>query len=209
MDIQNIKPSEALLPYIQRYWSWEDTAGCGGDLPMLLPGTGIELVFHYYSPFLLNFDMVRDPNESLVHIICSRQKAFELKAPANTGFLAIRFRPDALKHFCDNPLTEMKDSFLAAEKIFEKELINKIKKKIDEAVWIKERVEIVEKMLLKLLSKHKKHEPSSDYDTDRLYYMDSVTPALAAEEELNADNQRDIRPIKNIIPLDSDSLPQL
>ena len=99
----------SLRPYVDRIWSWESRGAV--PLPLMLPGTGAELVFHYRSPFAV----VGENGAQLVLdrglVMCLRSRACQLVATGPVGFMAVRLRGEALRHFAEVPLAEWIDGF--------------------------------------------------------------------------------------------------
>ncbi|HLP00403.1 MAG TPA: helix-turn-helix domain-containing protein [Opitutaceae bacterium] len=109
-------PPPELREFIERLWSWEsDTAV---PLPLLLPGTGAELVLHHRTPFVaLGSDGSRH-FPAAAHLSGLRGFSCRLVAPGPVGFVAVRFRSGAVRHFGRLHAPELIDRFPAAAEHF-------------------------------------------------------------------------------------------
>ena len=81
----------------------------------MLPGTGAELIFHYGAPFAIQEECgVRLlPERALA--MCLRSGACQLVATGPVGFMAVRVRGEALRHFAEAPLTAWIDGLAPIE----------------------------------------------------------------------------------------------
>lgn len=104
MRWEEFVPHKRLQPYIDRYWGWEGEA----ELPNRLPGTGHELMFHFETPGLYQIagTLQRLPR---AYLVSPRQQRLENRANGRVGFMAVRFRAGALRHFCSQPIHELAD----------------------------------------------------------------------------------------------------
>jgi AraC-like DNA-binding protein len=105
--------SARFRPYVDRIWGWESHLAV--PLPLILPGTGAELVFHYGAPFAIR----EGSGERLVPgralVFCLRSHACQLIATGPVGFMAVRVRSEALRHFAEAPLAGWIDGFVPIE----------------------------------------------------------------------------------------------
>ncbi len=110
----HVLPDALLRPYIDRLWGWESVPGQLVALPMLLPGTGAELYFHYRQPFYIQMPAGEPEACAKAHLLCLRSKPLPLCASEDVGFVAIRFRAGKLHRFTDIPAGELVDRPLSA-----------------------------------------------------------------------------------------------
>lgn len=115
-----IKPVAALAPYIERMWGWESIDDEVIDLPILLPGTGSEVFFHYRTPFRHE---VAGKVEALgsAHMVCVRRKPVRLLSSKDIGFVAVRFRAGSLHRFTRVPGANLLDQTLTATELWGEE----------------------------------------------------------------------------------------
>ncbi|WP_369185549.1 helix-turn-helix domain-containing protein [Streptomyces sp. Y1] len=112
MRIAHASPEPALRAFVERYWWCEGEAG---DLPLLLPGTGAELWIHYTG------GVEPCPADGLpprplpaAHLVCLRQTRWSLTSRAAVGFVAVRFRAGALRHFLGPGVDDVADQVVSA-----------------------------------------------------------------------------------------------
>ena len=168
--------SKRLRPYVDRIWSWESDAPV--PLPLLFPGTGAELVFHYGAPFAIR---EKNGGERLLSaralVMCLRSCACQLVATGPVGFMAVRLRGEALRHFAVAPLSAWIDGFAPVEAGLG-DGWHDLPERLAEAPGFSARVAILEARLEQHLA-HQEMRPSIiDRAVTRLYYYaDSVRVA--------------------------------
>ncbi|TIT79232.1 MAG: helix-turn-helix transcriptional regulator [Mesorhizobium sp.] len=111
-------PIDGLAPYVDRIWGWESVGGERVDLPVLLPGTGAELYFHYRTPFRRSVDGGAPETCSVAHLFYIRQQPLELLPSDDVGFVAVRFRAGMIHRFVDMPGRDMMDRALSAQDLW-------------------------------------------------------------------------------------------
>ncbi len=100
-----VLPDEDLRPFVDRVWTW---SGEPAQLPVLLPGTGAELVFQTGAPMRYRSPAGSGPLPSAL-LWCLRRSAWRLEAPGRVGFVAVRLRAGALAHLCGAPVGTLID----------------------------------------------------------------------------------------------------
>jgi AraC-like DNA-binding protein len=170
MKIRYFKPNAFLNKYIERYWSWESEGKGRVNLPKIIPGTGIEFLFHYQSPLIVYNDH-NGYKKRLTHshIICLRNTPYNIMKMEKLGFIAVRFRVGAFRHFFKGSMNEIGDSFLSAEEIWGKQSY-KLEYSLFNAISLEERVKILDSSLLELFLNHNKNDKEIDYIVNRIYY---------------------------------------
>lgn len=111
-------PADVLAPYIERYWGWETVGSERVDLPILLPGTGAELYFHYRAPFRRRAQNGQDHCCDTAHLFCIRSQPIDLLPRGDIGFVAVRFRAGMMHRFIDVPGRELMDRVLSTEDLW-------------------------------------------------------------------------------------------
>lgn len=109
MQKQRFSPSPLLAPYIERYWSGEGRADEPLQLPKLLPGTGAELFLHYRTPFRILSAAGHGQTVPRMQVLSLRHISLPLAPASDLGFIAVRFRAGALRHFCSPPMEAVVD----------------------------------------------------------------------------------------------------
>lgn len=114
----HVLPANILAPHIDRLWGLESVGNERIALPILLPGTGAELYFHYSTPFRRS----AGSGDSVVchdaHLFCIRSRPIELLPARDIGFVAVRFRAGMMHRFIDIPGGELIDRDLSAEDLW-------------------------------------------------------------------------------------------
>jgi AraC-like DNA-binding protein len=164
MKICNLKPNKILQQYISRYWIWEDEP----DLPQLLPGTGTELMFHYHQPFV-GIHKDKACEMPLCHIIAPRNEFYYLKPVYRVGFIAVRFRAGAFRHFCREPSHNLIDSFIDIRELWGKYGVDFGQQVLD-GKNLEERILTIERFLMALLAKYQKPEKWMDIAVRKVLY---------------------------------------
>lgn len=109
-------PPPALRPFIERIWSWETEEAV--PLPFLLPGTGSELLFHYRQPFVAVDQRGGRYFPARAHLFCLRSFSCRLLAQGPVGFVSVRFRSSAVRHFGRLAMADLVDRFPPANEHF-------------------------------------------------------------------------------------------
>lgn len=122
MHIDHRLPDPALRPFIDRYWSWEQTSRPPPALLPLMPGPGgMEIFFHFHTPFAHHSTSDLPPQPlPQAHIACARRKPIRLAMADRFGFVAVRVRAGAIPWATGIPATKLVDSVTAADDIWGK-----------------------------------------------------------------------------------------
>ncbi len=172
-------PPAELAPYVERLWSWECDGP--GPLPLLLPGTGAELVLHYRCPFLV---LGADGARSLLppaHLCCLRSYSSPLSASGPVGFVAVRFRSSAVRHFGGLPMAGLIDRFAPAVEHFGPEVVG-LPERLASLPGLGERAAVVFDFLLAALRTWQGQVGLEDRLVDALYYGDPAQSVAAMAE---------------------------
>lgn len=157
-------PSEALRPFIDRYWGWNIPTPA--TLPMLMPGTGSECFFHFSQPPKLHSGQILPES----YLVCPRHQITRFLPSEQIRFIAIRFKNGQLRHFTQSPFMELQDSLpsltvlwgYAAEALYE-QLLN--------ASGRDEQIHRIEQFLLSRLRMHYTEVNNSlDQLMEQIYY---------------------------------------
>lgn len=165
MNIQFIKPSLILHPYIERYWAWDMGDEKDIYMPVVPPGAGLDLFLHYRTPFVID----QKGQLSGSHLIFSREKSSKILPAGNCGFMAIRFRAGMFRNFTDIPLHELADLYPDVESIWGsngKYLLQRINSIRD----LSDKIPLLEQFLVTLLDKFRKDTPLWNNIIHELYY---------------------------------------
>lgn len=160
----SILPQRSLRPYIDRYWVWEGEY----EVPKILPGTGHELWFHYVSPFAFIEQDTAKPLPDC-HSIASRHRFRTFQSAGNIGLIAVRFRSGAFRYFCQLPMDELRDCFVGVENIWGKQG-REFAERVITAAGLQERVDILDRWLMKFFAEYAKPDHWLDRIIETLYY---------------------------------------
>jgi len=173
-------PRTELQPYVDRFWGWESKALL--QLPPMLPGTGAELMFHYGTPFQIQNARLGLQTSGSANLLCARRAPHRPQPQAGLGFISVRFRSGALRHFSPLPLTELLDDALPIQDIWGQAGLE-VAGRVAQAPDRVGRVSILEDWLLACLRQHGKAQPVMEAAIRQLYYQHrSVKVALLAEQ---------------------------
>lgn len=174
-------PSAALRPFVERLWSWESE--CPVPLPLLLPGTGADLMLHYRTPFLaLRADNGDGGAVPAAHLTCLRTHARRLVAPGPVGFVAVRFRTSAIRHLGRLRMDELIDRFPDAAEHFGPE-VDELPARLASLPDFAARARCVERFLLGRIGCGAPELAPGDHAVDALYYAEpGATVADVAED---------------------------
>jgi AraC-like DNA-binding protein len=170
--------SARLRPYVDRIWGWESDSAV--PLPLLFPGTGAELIFHYGAPFAVQeAGGVRLlPERALA--MCLRSRACQLVATGPVGFMAVRLRGEALRHFAETPLAAWIDGLAPIEDGLGGNWKH-VPALLAEATGFDARVAILELLLVSHLARREVRSSVMDRAVTSLYYnADSIHVADVA-----------------------------
>jgi len=148
MERISFKPNKYLSKYIDRYYLFKKSSNLKFDLPIVLPGTGLDLIFHLENNLSVNNSRL---DES--YVICSR-KVFKFDKTNNVNFISIRFKSGTFRHFTSIPYSELNDSFLSIKEIWKDKgrvLINRL----NETENLNQKIELIEKFLILRLTENK------------------------------------------------------
>jgi AraC-like DNA-binding protein len=168
MRIQYVQPARDLQPYIERYWSWESPAHRTYELPRLIPGTGAELIFHYGTPFSVHSPRHAPQLLPPAHLYCLRETAYGLTVTGVVGFIAIRFRAGALRHFCPIPMGEIINTTRTPEELWGT-AGKMFAQRVLEAPDLQPRVAVLEAQLRHLGQRYHQADARLDYAVQRIY----------------------------------------
>lgn len=148
MEKTSYKPNKFLSKYVDRIYLCKKSSNLEFNLPIVLPGTGLELVFHSDDTLSVNKNKLEES-----HIICSRE-VFKFDKTNNVNFISVRFKSGAFRHFTSIPYSELNDKYLSITEIWENkgiELLNKL----NETENLKKKIELIENFLILRLTENK------------------------------------------------------
>lgn len=171
MKISDLRPAALLRPLIDRYWSWENES----QLPSMMLGTGSELMLHYG-------DRLCTPAQiplARSFLISPKTRRFTPQASGITGFISVRFRAGALRHFCAIPVHEIVDQPLDIYDLWGNAGVE-LEDRILHAVDMPSRLAVLDQFLLSMLQRYRKPERWLDRSFEQLYYRTASLDAVIA-----------------------------
>lgn len=166
MDVFAIKPRKELQPYIDRYWGWESENAV--RLPLVLPGTGAELIFQNDVPFTVKLGDSLTYETAQSHLLCVRSYPFHLQVRGRFGFIAVRFKAGGFRHFCSVPMHDLGDNIYTTG-----DLWGRAGKDLEDRLAYMpsrlEKIRYLESYLLDCLSQYVQGKSHIDIALQRLY----------------------------------------
>ncbi|GAB2884906.1 hypothetical protein GCM10027046_11800 [Uliginosibacterium flavum] len=174
-------PRAELQPYVDRLWGWESELA--QPMPPMLPGTGAELMFHYGDRVFLRSARhgVIDPGEAFLP--GTRHGPCELLAQGRIGFISVRFRSGALRHFSPLSLIELANRPATAGEVWG-DAGRQLAERIIQAPDRNKRVALLEDWLLACLARHGKQQPAIEAAIRALYYRHREVKIDALADEI-------------------------
>ena len=120
MRVFHWRPDGPLGVHVDRIWGWESHAQEKVRLPILMPGTGAEVFFHYRTPFRFEDCTKTQRTMPSSHLICARRKVITLCDSGDVGFLAVRFRAGSIHRFTDVRPNDLADNLISADQLWGK-----------------------------------------------------------------------------------------
>lgn len=105
-DKTSYNPISFLSKYIDRFYVFKQSTCDQLNLPPVLPGTGLELVFHLEHPWSINNRVLPK-----VHTFCPRVMT-RFDAQTSAEFIAVRFKSGAFRHFTFKPFSELNNQYI-------------------------------------------------------------------------------------------------
>ncbi len=193
MKVRGILPSRELRPYVDRYWAWENER----ELPDVLPGTGNELIFHYGKPWL-TLSPAHKERLPVCCLLSPRQTNLQVEPDGLVGFISVRFRAGALRHFCPLPVQTLVDHAVAVEDIWG-EAGRNLREQLCEATDLAQRIQIFEEALRRFFHCFHKPEAWLDEAVRRLYYRNPALGTTHLGDELFVSDRQLQRKIKECV----------
>ncbi len=168
-----VVPPEDLCADIDRVWTWQAKAGAG--MPIVLPGTGAELVIQLGDPLGVrgaNGTVARLPR---AFVLCLRSHSCELVCAGRPDFVSVRFRGSGVRNFGRLGMPELIDGFTDAAVVFG-DAVFRLVRRLQPLSRLAACQHVVWQFLRKQRIGHMRPDAAADGLTDLLYYADPVLP---------------------------------
>ena len=162
-----VVPRVELQAYVDRFWGWESDVAIA--MPSMLPGTGAELMFHYARPFAIEGGACGLMRLGAAQLSYARRIAYRLLPQGEIGFVAVRFRSGALRHFCPLPLSQLANNALSIDDVWGG-CGSEVAERVAQAGSREQRVALIERWLLSCLERYRKDQPAIEAALHALYY---------------------------------------
>ncbi|SNR15119.1 helix-turn-helix domain-containing protein [Tenacibaculum jejuense] len=158
-------PGKQLEKYIDRYYLFEKEDNDLFQLPKILPGTGLELVFHLETTLSVNNIVLPE-----AHTICPR-KSISFDKTDKASFLSVRFKSGRFRHFTKWSFLDLNDQFISVDKLWGNigsELITRLKN----LKSIEAKIRCIDTFLLKMFNENYNSDDEKwNPIIDELYYQ--------------------------------------
>ncbi len=167
---KTFEPNSFLSKYIDRFYTFEKSSNDYFELPPVLPGTGLELVFHLGKSLSINNGKL--PKS---HTVCPR-KIFHFDKEKEVSFLSVRFKSGAFRHFTAIKSSELNDNYFSVEDLWHQKG-SELTRKLEDLSGIQAKIQEIESFLVNAYNQHHNEKDDKwDLTIDELYYnFDSNT----------------------------------
>ena len=163
-DKSSYNPVSFLSKYIDRFYVFKQSEGDNSSLPPVLPGTGLELVFHLEQPLSINNNLLPK-----AHTFCPRViTCFDEQEKVE--FISVRFKSGAFRHFTSIPFSELNNQYLSVFSLWGSE-----GKQMEQTFYtipeIPDKIKYIEQFLIEMFNiYHNVNDNKWDGVIDDLYY---------------------------------------
>lgn len=167
---KSYKPTIFLSKYIDRFYTFKKSSAHYFELPSVLPGTGLELVFYLDQPL-----SVKKKKLPKSHTVCPRN-ILNFDKEKDVSFLSVRFKSGAFRHFTSVPFSELNDTYFSVQNLWNTEGDN-LMSRLETISETQNKIKEIESFLINNFNKyHKAENDKWDLILDELYYnFDSNT----------------------------------
>lgn len=171
MEKTSFKPNKFLSKYIDRFYVLKKSNNIQFSLPMVLPGTGLELLFHIENSLSVNSNKLEES-----HIVCSRE-VFKFDKTNNANFISVRFKSGAFRHFTSIPYSELNDKYLSISEIWGNKG-RELRNRLNEIENLQQKIKLIENFLILRLTENKLEKNEKWDDIISVLYKDFKTVNL-------------------------------
>jgi AraC-like DNA-binding protein len=148
----------ALVPFVKCIWSQEsDVPILDANRERILPDSCVELVFHFRDPFRTHFADGTNALQSCSFVVGQMKRFLEIEPAGRMGLIAVRFYARGAYLFFQRPLSVVAAGIVDLQDIW-KDQANELSERIALANGMPERVRLIERVLLELLSRNGRYD---------------------------------------------------
>ena len=152
MNYQTYKPHKDLESIVKFYWTMEVPFDPKNQKQKIVPDGCIEMTFNFgdkIKRYISETDFIVHPNAM---VMGQRTKSFDILPVGNVDTFAICFYPIGFANFVKMPLANLVDSETPISELFGQVEADILEQQMIQAINTRQRIEIVETFLLKILS---------------------------------------------------------
>jgi len=151
-----VTPCAPLQPFVRLLWLLEIDDPAESSPPQRIAPDGlVELVFHYRAPMVCRFDGEDFQRQARCVAISQTSRFLEFQATQATGLISVRFQPWGAYHFFRQPVSEFADRQIPCTELWGQAALE-TEERIAEAETARDRIAIVERFLLEMVTQHRK-----------------------------------------------------
>lgn len=160
MGNKSYKPTSLLSKYIDRFYVFKKC----NKLPSVLPGTGLELLFHFNNSLVVN-----NKKLPIAHTVCPR-KILYFDEQKEVSFLSVRFKSGRFRHFTSIPFSQLNNQYFSVQELWNEQAEHLIRR-VKSEEKIENKIQKIEMFLTqKFKENHKEENDKWDLIIDELYY---------------------------------------
>ena len=184
LNNKSYQPTAFLSKYIDRLYVFEKSSATNFELPAVLPGTGLELVFYLGEPL-----SVKNKLLPKAHTVCPR-RIFHFDKVQQVSFISVRFKRGAFRHFSPIPFSKLNDAFYAVQELWG-ESGRKLLSRLEENTTLSANIEIIEAFLIRVFhTYHKIENDKWDPIIEELYYNFNTRTIKQVADKANLSNRQ-------------------
>lgn len=158
MESHCFRPCAELTPHVQQIWICEvDGPAEGAGCERIMPDGIVEAVFHYGDPFLSRFSGEGLELQPRSFVVSQTHRFLEIQPSGRSGFVSVRFYPWGVRHFLPTPVSAFADQIVGSQDVWGR-WIAELEERISAAPTAKDKVQEVERFLLRQLRAHRKED---------------------------------------------------
>lgn len=179
MNYQTFQPLAEINSLVKCYWSLEVSAEPTPQKQRIVPDGCMEMIF------ILGDDIKRytSENEFIIQpraiVVGQITEPFIIQPTGVVNCFGVRFYPYGFAHFIKSPLKELENKETPIVQLFDEIGANELEQNIIAATSNEQRVEIVEKFLLKMFNAQSTMDSAVKATIDALFSTNGSTPIRA------------------------------